>query len=214
VLAETQDKEAVMATTTELEGVQQRQAQLYDALGRIEDQLRMAKDREAELADSVTAATLAGDEKKASRVARELTELRQSFATLEAEELAARRAVSENFHRLRELQEPASKQAVTTIFAQWRAMLTALEGFLTEGDPILRPLAAQLGHDLDRDGSGEPAGWCPTLADTRRWKFFTDRFAESLRANGYDVPAPPTPAPSAQVDWLDKLFGDLGGDVR
>jgi hypothetical protein len=195
-----------------LEEAQAAQARLYEQLDATTGELAKARRRQAEALQELSDAIGRGEAKAASKLEGEITELKRGIETLETREIGLRQACAEGFKRVRSLSAPASRVQVEEAFGTWQKILLIIEEHLAATADALEPIAAAHGFSAF-DAAGQPRSFRPQRADVVRWKQQTAELAALLRHEGYSVTAPERPAQRA-VDWLDKLFADLGGDVQ
>jgi hypothetical protein len=179
-------------TSTEVQALEAEQAKLTrlyargtEALSRIST-LRARHDTlEAELG----AAAVEDNSKRVAVIRKEMLQIKDDVAATEIEELALRKAGSEQYARVRALEEPVQRMKIEVAFRAWLEYLPKIEAFVAEVE-LVQGVAGALGFGSERTRdafTGAQLTWCPSTGQLVNWRTMTSELQARLRRAGYDV---------------------------
>jgi hypothetical protein len=179
-------------TSTEVLALQQEQAKLTRLYARgteAQARIKTLRARHDALEVELGAAAVADDSKRVTAIRKEMQQIKDDVSATEIEELALRKAGSEQFARVSALQEPVRRMRVEEAFRLWLEYLPKIEAFVAEVE-LVQGVAGALGFGSERTRdafTGAQLTWCPSTGQLVNWRTMTSELQARLRRAGYDV---------------------------
>jgi chromosome segregation ATPase len=179
-------------TSTEVQALEAEQAKLtrlYSRAGEAAERIRTLRARHDVLEVELGAAAVDDNAKRVAAIRKEMQQTKDDVSAAEIEELALRKAGSEQFAKVRALQEPVQRQRVEAAFRLWLEFLPQIEQLVAEVNPV-HPVAYQLGigGERTRDAfTGASLAFCPSTSQLTQWRTMTDELKIRLSKAGYKV---------------------------
>jgi chromosome segregation ATPase len=181
-----------IATSTEvqaLEAEQEKLTRLYTRAMEAEDRIRTLRARHDALEVELGAAAVDDNTKRVAAIRKEMQQTKDDVSAAEIEELALRKAGSEQSARVSALREPVQRLRVEAAFRAWLEYLPQIEAFVAEVE-LVQGVAGALGFGTERTRdpfTGAQLTWCPSQGQLVNWRTMTSELQVRLRRAGYDV---------------------------
>jgi hypothetical protein len=182
-----------MAITTSnevqaLEAEQEKLTRLYGRAREAEERIRTLRARYDALEVELGAAAVDDNTKRVAAIRKEMQQTKDDVSAAEIEELALRKAGSEQFAKVSALREPVQRLKIEAALRAWIKFLPQLEAVVAEAAPV-SPVASSLGfdHNLRDAFTLASLAWFPSNAEVANWINTTDKLVGMLRKIGYRV---------------------------
>jgi hypothetical protein len=179
-------------TSSEIQALEVEQAKLSRLYARgteAEARIRALRMRHDTLEGELGAAAVDDNAKATAAIQREMRQVRDDISATEVAELALRKAASEQYARVRALEEPVQRMKIEVAFRAWLEYLPKIEAFVAEVE-LVHGVAGALGFggERTRDAfTGAQLTWCPSTGQLVNWRTMTSELQARLRRAGYDV---------------------------
>jgi hypothetical protein len=181
-----------IATSTEvqaLEAEQEKLTRLYARGTEAEARIRTLRARHDTLEVELGAAAVDDNAKATAAIQKEMRQVRDDIAATEVAEIALRKAGSEQYARVRALEEPVQRMKIEAAFRAWLEYLPQIQAFVAEVE-LVQGVAGALGLGGARSFdafTGASLAWCPSAGQLSQWRTMTGELQARLRRAGYDV---------------------------
>jgi hypothetical protein len=183
-----------MAITTSnevqaLEAEQEKLTRLYARGTEAGTRIRTLRARHDTLEAELGVAAVDDNAKATAAIQAEMRRVRDDIAAAEVAEVALRKAGSEQYARVRALEEPVQRMKIEAAFRAWLEYLPKIEAFVAEVE-LVQGVAGALGFGSERTRdafTGALLTWCPSTGQLVNWRTMTSELQARLRRAGYDV---------------------------